>query len=252
MSGINAIVQQSFQSRIEKIEEEQEANDEAKEKELERIEELAENGAISEEEAEARKRAAEDKTAQKNKELEKKKSDLKRKQAIWEKATNIAQAGMATALAVTKALPNLVLAAIVGAMGAVQIATIAATPLPAYAEGTKNGKHPGGKAVVGDGGKHELVLFNGKGWITPDKPVVVELPRGAEVFPDAADFGKPDWTPTGMGLMPTKDGGFIVVNDYAKLEQKIDETNMILIQTLRMQKRLHADRNFEIYKMGKI
>lgn len=252
MSGINGIVQQSFQARISKIEEEQEANEEAKEKEIERLEELAERGAISEEEAEARKRAAEDKTAVKNKELEKKKADLKRKQAIWDKATSIAQAGIATALAVTKALPNIVLAAVIGAMGAVQIATIAATPLPAYAEGTKNGKHPGGKAVVGDGGKHELVMFNGKGWITPDKPVIVDLPRGAEVFPDADDFGKPDWTPTGTGLMPTKDGGFVVVNDYAKLEKKIDETNMILIQTLRMQKRMNADRNFEIYKLGKL
>ncbi len=50
----------------------QEANDEAYDKEIERIEALEENGAISTEEAEARKRAAEDKTAAKNAELEKK------------------------------------------------------------------------------------------------------------------------------------------------------------------------------------
>lgn len=251
-NGINSIVQQSFQSRIDKLEEEKEANEEAKDEEIEKYEEMVERGTISEEEAEARKRAAEDKTAAKNKELEKKKSDLKRKQAIWDKATNIAQAGMATALAVTKALPNLVLAAIVGAMGAVQIATIAATPIPAYAEGTKNGKHPGGKAIVGDGGKRELVTYNGQAWITPDKPVMVDLPKGAEVFPDVSNIDKPDWTPSGMSFVPTKDGGIFVMNDYSRLEQKLDETNLILIKTLRSQKKFNSDREFNMYKLSKL
>ena len=251
-NGINSIVQQSFQSRIDKLEEEKEANEEAKDEEIEKYEEMVERGTISEEEAEARKRAAEDKTAAKNKELEKKKSDLKRKQAIWDKATNIAQAGMATALAVTKALPNLVLAAIVGAMGAVQIATIAATPIPAYAEGTKNGKHPGGKAIVGDGGKRELVTYNGQAWITPDKPVMVDLPKGAEVFPDVSSIDKPDWTPSGMSFVPTKDGGIFVMNDYSRLEQKLDETNLILIKTLRSQKKFNSDREFNMYKLSKL
>ena len=250
-NGINSIVQQSFQSRIDKLEEEKEANEEAKEEEIEKYEEMVERGAMSEEEAEARKRAAEDRTAAKNKELDKKKAELKRKQAIWDKATNIAQAGMATALAVTKALPNLVLAAIIGAMGAVQIATIAATPIPAYAEGTKNGKHPGGKAIVGDGGKRELVTFNGQAWVTPDKPVIVDLPKGAEVFPEF-NVEKPDWTPKGMSFVPTKDGSVFVMNDYSRLEQKLDETNLILVKTLRAQRKFNSEREFNMYKLSKL
>ena len=95
---------------------------------------------------------------------------MQQKQAKWQKGVDIAQAGIATALAITRALPNLVLAAIVGAMGAVQIATIAATPIPAYKEGTKNGGHIGGLAIVGDGGKHEVVVYGGKSWVTPDVP----------------------------------------------------------------------------------
>ena len=150
VSGITSLMTDIYDARIENIEKEQEANDEAYDKEIERIESLEENVAISTEEAEARKRDAEKKTAAKNEELEKKKAALQEKQAKWDKAYSIVQAGIATALAITKALPNLVLAALVGAMGAAQIAVIAAQPIPKYAKGTKD--HPGGLAIVGDGG----------------------------------------------------------------------------------------------------
>lgn len=63
--GLNSMMQNIYENRISKIEEEQEANEEAGEQELARIERLEETGAISSEEAEARKRAAEDKTARK-------------------------------------------------------------------------------------------------------------------------------------------------------------------------------------------
>lgn len=185
---------------------------------------LTENGAISEEEAEARKRAAKQRTEEKNQELEKKKQELAKKQAIWDKATSMAQAGIATALAITQALPNLFLAAIVGAMGAIQVATIAATPIPSYAEGTKGNGHPGGKALVGDAGKREAVLYNGMAWITPDTPMIVDLPYGAQVLPDVEQMGGlPDWRP--LNVFP---GSFensrpvnhttVVNNNFSKLE----------------------------------
>ena len=144
---------------------------------------LKEQKIISEEEAQARKRAAEDKTRKKEEELEKRRQDIQYKQAVWDKAANIANASIATALAITEALPNFVLAALVGAMGAVQVATIMATPIPKYAKGTDN--HTGGPAIVGDGGKKEIVVYSGKAWITPDVPTLVDLPRGAQVLPDA-------------------------------------------------------------------
>ena len=73
------------------------------------------------------------------------------------------------------------------------MATILATPIPSYAEGTKDGAHPGGKALVGDAGKHEVVMYAGKAWVTPDTPTLVDLPKGAQVFPDVSSIDLPDW-----------------------------------------------------------
>lgn len=197
IGNISELVNTLFDGQIEKLEEEQEANTEAGEKEQERITELVNKKVITQEEGEARKRAAEAQTAKKNEELEKKKQQLKHKQAVWEKANSLAQAGIATALAITHALPNLVLAAIAGAMGAIQIATILATPIPKYAKGTDY--HRGGPAIVGDGGRSEVVLFNGGAWLTPDKPTLVNMPEGAVVIPSVTDY---DDNPAGLLMMP--------------------------------------------------
>lgn len=70
-------------------------------------------------------------------EREKEKQILKaqRKQAIAQKMSNLMGAIVNTARAVAEALPNIPKAIIVGAMGAAQIALIAATPLPTFAKG---------------------------------------------------------------------------------------------------------------------
>ena len=219
LNGINELVSTIYDAKISKIEEEQDANTEAGEAEQERIAELVEQNVITEEEGEARKRAAEATTAKKNEELEKKKQQLQYKQAVWDKTNSIAQAGIATALAITKALPNLVLAAIAGAMGAVQVATIIATPIPAYAKGTE--RHKGGPAIVGDGGVPELVLYNGKTWITPDTPTLVDIPAGAMVIPDIneADCAMAESKP----ILLQDDGNTpVIINDYKRLEEKMD------------------------------
>lgn len=187
---LNDAMQSYYDNQIAKIEELQEANEAAGAAEEERISELVEKKVISEEEGEARKRAAAAETAKKNEELEKKKQKLKIKQAKWDKANSISQATISTALAVMKMLNtapwplNLAMAAIAAAMGAVQIANIVATPIPAYAKGTDS--HKGGPAIVGDGGRQELILFNGNAWLTPDRPTIMDIPAGASVIPDAA------------------------------------------------------------------
>lgn len=226
--GLTAIMVGMYDRQIEKIEEEQERNEAAKEEELENIEKLAENGAISTEEAEARKRAAEDRTAQKDKELEKQKAELKQKQARWDKANSIIQATIATALAVTKALPNFVLAAIVGALGAAQVAMIAAQPIPKYAKGTDN--HPGGLAIVGDGGKQEVIATDEGTYITPSVPTLVDIPKRAKVIPNLIDYRKMALHSDALMLDRQRrsnngDEPFIVNvnNDYTKLERKFDD-----------------------------
>lgn len=222
--GLNSMMQNIYENRISKIEEEQEANEEAGKQELARIERLEETGAISSEEAEARKRAAEDKTARKNEELEKKKAQLQQKQARWDKANSIIQATIATALAVAKALPNFVLAGIAAAMGAAQIAVIASQPIPKYAKGTDS--HKGGLAVVGDGGVPETVITDNGAYITPSVPTLVDIPRGAKVIPYAVDMERMMAHASDFdGLMAYRSENNLppisIVNDYSELEKEI-------------------------------
>lgn len=251
VSGITSLMTDIYDARIENVEKEQEANDEAYDKEIERIEALEENGAISTEEAEVRKRAAEDKTAAKNAELEKKKAALQEKQAKWDKANSIVQAGIATALAVTKALPNLVLAALVGAMGAAQVAIIAAQPIPKYAKGTKD--HPGGLAIVGDGGKKEGIVTNNGLFITPDKPTLVDLPAHAQVIPDLSYIYDRRGLTSDYGLLEQKlknmrEEGIVVNvnNDYSRLERKMESNTKQLQNIGRIMKKANhiADYNW--------
>lgn len=251
VSGITSLMTDIYDARIENVEKEQEANDEAYDKEIERIESLEENGAISTEEAEARKRAAEDKTAAKNAELEKKKAALQEKQAKWDKANSIVQAGIATALAITKALPNLVLAALVGAMGAAQIAVIAAQPIPRYAKGTKD--HPGGLAIVGDGGKKEGIITDNGLFVTPDKPTLVNLPAHAQVIPDLSYIYDRDGLTSDYGMIEKKlkdmrESGIVVNvnNDYSSLEREMKGNTRQLQNIGRMMKKANhiADYNW--------
>jgi hypothetical protein len=60
---------------------------------------------------------------------------------------------------------------------------IASKTIPSYAAGTDY--HPGGPALVGDGGRPEMVITpSGQIWKTPPVDTIVSLPKGAEVLPD--------------------------------------------------------------------
>lgn len=171
-SGIGKIISNAYDQQIKDLEKSTDAQ-------LSRIERLAELGAITTEEAEARKRAAEEAT-------EAKREEIMKKQAAIEKAANIANTIMNTAVAVMKAWSQggifaAPMAALIAAQGAIQLATIMSTK--AYAKGTDNAA--GGLSIVGDGGRPEIVLSRGKAWLTPDTPTLVNLQRGDKVLPDA-------------------------------------------------------------------
>ena len=259
IGAIGSLVSAVYDGQIDRIEEEQDINDEKYEKDVERYEKQAEQGAISEE-AEARKRSAKAATEAKNEELEKKKQEIAHKQAVWEKATSIAQAGIATALAITEALPNIPLSILIGALGAIQVATILATPIPSYAEGTKDGAHPGGKALVGDAGKHEVVMYAGKAWVTPDTPTLVDLPKGAQVFPDVSSIDLPDWdvpewdvpslSPTFVGVDTT--GEPIIFNDYSDLKYEIKGLRHELRSIGKQQHKDACARDYKYYMLSRL
>lgn len=140
----------------------------------------------------------------KNKELERKKQSIERLGKIAEIAGNTAQgvaslsvkaaearaqAALLASNPLTAAFAPIALAnsAIIAAqiplvigIGAAQIARLV---IPKYAEGTDN--HPGGLAIVGDGGKSEAVKTpDGKLYKTDSKSTVVDLPKGSQVYPD--------------------------------------------------------------------
>lgn len=258
VSAIGDLVGALYDGQLDKIEEESEANTNAHDAEVERIDLLKEQKIISEDEAQARKRAAEDKTRKKEEELEKKRRDVQYKQAVWDKAMNISNIIAGTALAVINALQTkpfipagLAAAAVAGTMGALQLATAMATPIPKYAKGTDN--HIGGPAIVGDGGKQEVVVYSGKAWITPDVPTIIDLPRGASVLPDADRYlTHTDFINFNQRFAENRGHNVVVNNDYSLLNRELkgmrDDIRKMTIQ----QHRDAYDLNYERYKRDRL
>ena len=217
-SGIGKIISNAYDQQIKDLEKSTDAQ-------LSRIERLAELGAITTEEAEARKRAAEEAT-------EAKREEIMKKQAAIEKAANIANTIMNTAVAVMKAWSQggifaAPMAALIAAQGAIQLATIMSTK--AYAKGTDNAA--GGLSIVGDGGRPEIVLSRGKAWLTPDTPTLVNLQRGDKVLPDAQAVltGKlmSDYAMLSEQLKDKRDEGVTVnvTNDHNDLRKEMELSN---------------------------
>lgn len=184
-STITSIMSTASQNKIQEYDNEIDKIEEQKNKDIEAIEQMS----VSEEEADARKKAIEARAEARKEKLEQKKKKEQRKQAAYEKANSVIQATISTSLAVLNALSTVhpypaavVAAALAAAMGAAQIATIVSQPLPKYAKGTED--HPGGLAIVGDGGQKEVaILPDGGYYVTPSIPTLVDLPKGTEVLP---------------------------------------------------------------------
>ena len=123
------------------------AREEQKTKEIEDV-----NKELISAEEKANKIAIINTRAQAQKEqLERRQRQIDLERARFERAFNIGQIIAKTAVAVVTALPNVILASIIAAIGAVQLATVLAQPLPKFAKGTKDsGK--AGFAIVGEEG----------------------------------------------------------------------------------------------------
>lgn len=173
-----------YENQYARLEAEQEANEEWEEERLAQIERMEESGAISKEQAEARKQAVMQESELKEREIAQRQAKLERQQALMNVAisTAVSIAKTAASLGFPAAIPFIALAT---ATGAAQIAAINATPIPQYAEGTDD--HPGGLAIVGDAGKSEMVIANGKIFKTPATDTLVELPKHSIVYPDFND-----------------------------------------------------------------
>ena len=154
MSATNEKAQAEFDIWKESQTEKQDILDGEMQSELERIE--ASN--MSNEEKAAKKLAIEEEYAEKkgtiDAQIENKEKSMKRKQAIRDKAMKVASAIMSTAegiMGAVAAFPltgGMPMAAIIGALGAAQVAAIASTPIPFKKGGLVSGATLG---LIGEG-----------------------------------------------------------------------------------------------------
>ncbi len=171
-----------FEARIQSIDEEIDANDD-------RTERLLENENLSDEQ----RAEIEAKGEERREQLEEKKRKEQRKQAILNKSLAVVDVAIATALGIMQSYAQLgpiagnVGAALVGALGAIQIAAIIAKPIPAYAKGTDN--HKGGPALVGEERPEVIQEPNRKPYVV-SKPTILDLPRKTKVTPSVAEYDK--------------------------------------------------------------
>ena len=93
-----------------------------------------------------------------DKKQDKEQRDLRRKAAKENKAIAIFDSIIGTAAAITQALPNLILAGIVGVIGGIKTALIASQPLPLARGAMVKGQRGGIMAQIGEGMEDEVVL----------------------------------------------------------------------------------------------
>lgn len=160
--------------------------DRKKEKEIEAVNALT----ISEQEKADKITIINARASAKKEELERKQRVLDLQRARFEKAKNIAEAVLKTAVAVIEGLlkGGPPLAAVYGAIGAAQIAVAIAQPLPKFKHGRKGG--PATLGHVGDGGVSEVIYSPDlkHAVVTPDTDTLAYIPKGYGVAPSVEEF----------------------------------------------------------------
>lgn len=168
------------------IQEQIDALDKQKEKDIEVATTQKENidGTLVTEEQRADRIAVINTKAQAQKEaLERRQRQIDLERARFEKAFNIGQIIAKTAIAIVEKLPGLPftapLIAIIAAIGAAQLATVLATPIPKFAKGGTINKDS--LVMYGEEGVEKVDLPDGRSFLTPDKPTIDFLPKGTVI-----------------------------------------------------------------------
>ena len=211
MNAIGDLGDAVFERRIDNIQKEIDA-------ETEKYDRLLELAKDDEEET----KIIERNKALRLEELERKKKREQVKQAKFQKALAVQNAIINTSLAVSSALTagpgtGLALAVITAAIGALEVATILATPIPSFATGGVMGHD--GLALINDGGNKEYIERNGSILSTDNANAFVNLQKGDIIHKDYDDMMKKSM------LMNLYTGGAIIENDanYDGIEKAIDK-----------------------------
>lgn len=88
--------------------------------------------------------------------------------------------GISTAVGIIKVAPNPILMALVGAIGALQLAAVIARPIPEYWTGTDDSK--GGPVWLGERGKELLITPDNKAYETPGTATLANIPAHSKVI----------------------------------------------------------------------
>ena len=190
LSAVNELAGAIFDRRMAEIEAEKEAVESKYDAEIAALE----NAGYSDEVVQRKTMALEAEKEKQTEEIAKKEAEVRKKQAIYDRGMAVMQATIAGALAILQAYAQTgpiaasVMMPILAALTAVQIAAILAAPLPQYKEGREGGK--GEWAIVGDGGRREVVEGLQGTYLTPAKPTLTYLQPGDSVYKSEADYAR--------------------------------------------------------------
>lgn len=211
-SRIDDLVTKAFAIRMQQIDIESQADQAAKQKELE----AAAGNAAKIDEINARYLVRE-------KERDKERKRLQLEQAKYQKAQGIVSSIINTGMGVTNALtvqpatliPFMVALAL--ATGLAQTAMIAAQPLPQYAKGRKGGR--GEWAQINEQGQEAVVTSTGAVYL-PQSPIVY-LPEGASVIPhnELVDLAARSATVYGLPMSTTTDTSAAIRSEISGLHR---------------------------------
>lgn len=141
---------------------------------------LAERFALTEE----AKQQIQDQADEKRREARIKQAEQEKEIALFNAIVDTAQGVVA---ALSQGPQGIPLAALIAALGAAQIALISSQEIPQFKEGVRG--FGGGLAVVGDGGRSEIVRTPDGGLFkTPSTDTLVNLPKGSDVFKSELDY----------------------------------------------------------------
>ena len=169
---------------------------------------------------------------------------IKKKQAETNKANAIFSAVINTATGITgaiSALPGpagIILAVLVGILGALQIAAIASEPIPEFAKGVTDFK--GGKAKFGEKGREIIELPDGSSYLATE-PTIGYLPRGTNVIPNWETEKRLQGG--GQSSDPTKD--VIIQNNIVTYSSNITPRGFEYAQQTGATKIIYEDKYFK-------
>jgi len=197
VSDINDLIDKGYENQISKLEKiGEKINENAQ------IEKAAIDRSLDTQANKARRQLVLDaETASQQKNIQRQIAEEKHKQAVADKAAAIAEIILNTAIGVSKVLGQTGIFGLaawipVAALGALQLAKVAATPIPQFAKGTPTGGHKGGYAVVGEVGPERIVEPGRPAYYSPGVATMMNLPRGTVVEPYKMLPETPKWTST--------------------------------------------------------